>query len=117
MSALQIHEVCEDYIRRRAIRHLERGRVVIFAAGTGNPFFTTDTAASLRAIEIGAEVLVKATKVDGVYSAEHGTGKRKTIDFFECYGQEAIDQVQKCKLAFDPNNILNTGNIITIKDV
>lgn len=70
MSALQIHEVCEDYIRRRAIRHLEKGRVVIFAAGTGNPFFTTDTAASLRAIEIGAQVLLKATKVDGVYSAD-----------------------------------------------
>ncbi len=70
MSALQIHEVCEDYIRRRAIRHLEKGRVVILAAGTGNPFFTTDTAASLRAIEIGADVLIKATKVDGVYSAD-----------------------------------------------
>ena len=70
MSALQIHEVCEDYIRRRAIRHLEKERVTIFAAGTGNPFFTTDTAASLRAIEIGAEVLIKATKVDGVYSAD-----------------------------------------------
>jgi uridylate kinase len=70
MSALQIHEVCEDYIRRRAIRHLEKGRVVIFAAGTGNPFFTTDTAASLRAIEISADVLIKATKVDGVYSAD-----------------------------------------------
>jgi uridylate kinase len=70
MSALQIHEVCEDYIRRRAVRHLEKGRVTIFAAGTGNPFFTTDTAASLRAIEIGAEVLIKATKVDGVYSAD-----------------------------------------------
>ena len=70
MSAIQIHEVCEDYIRRRAIRHLEKGRVVIFAAGTGNPFFTTDTAASLRAIEIGADVLIKATKVDGVYSAD-----------------------------------------------
>jgi len=70
MSALQIHEVCEDYIRRRAMRHLEKGRVVIFAAGTGNPFFTTDTAASLRAIEIGADVLIKATKVDGVYSAD-----------------------------------------------
>lgn len=67
MSALQIHEVCEDYIRRRAIRHLEKGRVIILAAGTGNPFFTTDTAASLRAIEIGADVLLKATKVDGVY--------------------------------------------------
>jgi len=70
MSALQIHEVCEDYIRRRAIRHLEKGRVAIFAAGTGNPFFSTDTAASLRAIEIGAEILIKATKVDGVYSAD-----------------------------------------------
>lgn len=70
MSALQINEVCEDYIRRRAVRHLEKGRVVIFAAGTGNPFFTTDTAASLRAIEIGAEVLIKATKVDGIYSAD-----------------------------------------------
>jgi len=70
MSALQIHDVCEDYIRRRAVRHLEKGRVVIFAAGTGNPFFTTDTAASLRAIEIGADVLIKATKVDGVYSAD-----------------------------------------------
>jgi uridylate kinase len=70
MSAIQIHEVCEDYIRRRAVRHLEKGRVVIFAAGTGNPFFTTDTAASLRAIEIGADVLIKATKVDGVYSAD-----------------------------------------------
>ncbi len=70
MSALQIHEVCEDYIRRRAIRHLEKGRVVILAAGTGNPFFTTDTAAALRAIEIGADVLIKATKVDGVYTAD-----------------------------------------------
>jgi uridylate kinase len=70
MSALQIHDVCEDYIRRRAIRHLEKGRVVIFAAGTGNPFFTTDTAASLRAIEIGADVLIKGTKVNGVYSAD-----------------------------------------------
>jgi len=70
MSALQIHEVCEDYIRRRAIRHLEKSRVVILAAGTGNPFFTTDTAASLRAIEIGADILLKATKVDGVYDAD-----------------------------------------------
>lgn len=70
MSALQIHEVCEDYIRRRAVRHLEKGRVVILAAGTGNPFFTTDTAASLRAIEIGADVLLKATKVNGVYDSD-----------------------------------------------
>ena len=70
MSALRINAVCEDYIRRRAIRHLEKGRIVIMAAGTGNPFFTTDTAASLRAIEIGADVLLKATKVDGVYDAD-----------------------------------------------
>ena len=69
-SAIGLHQVAEPYIRRRAVRHLEKGRVVIFAAGTGNPFFTTDTAASLRAIEIGAEVLLKATKVDGVYSAD-----------------------------------------------
>lgn len=70
MSALKIHQICEDYIRRRAVRHLEKGRVVLFAAGTGNPFFTTDSAASLRAIEIGADLLIKATKVDGVYTAD-----------------------------------------------
>jgi uridylate kinase len=70
MSAIKINEVCEDYIRRRAIRHLEKSRVVILAAGTGNPFFTTDTAASLRAIEINADLLLKATKVDGVFSAD-----------------------------------------------
>jgi uridylate kinase len=68
MSAIRINEVCEDYIRRRAVRHLEKGRVALFAAGTGNPFFTTDTAAALRAIEINADVLLKATKVNGVYS-------------------------------------------------
>jgi uridylate kinase len=70
MSAISVHDVCEDYIRRRAIRHLEKGRVVICAGGTGNPFFTTDTAAALRAIEIDANILLKATKVDGVYSAD-----------------------------------------------
>lgn len=70
MSAIKINQVCEDYIRRRAIRHLEKGRVVILAAGTGNPFFTTDSAASLRAIEIDADIMLKATKVDGVYSAD-----------------------------------------------
>jgi uridylate kinase len=68
MSAIRINQVCEDYIRRRAVRHLEKGRVIIFAAGTGNPFFTTDTAAALRAIEINADLLLKATKVNGVYS-------------------------------------------------
>ena len=70
MSALPIHQVCEDYVRRRAIRHLEKGRVVIMAAGTGNPFFTTDSAATLRGIEINADLVLKATKVDGVYSAD-----------------------------------------------
>jgi uridylate kinase len=73
MSAIRIHEVCEDYLRRRAIRHLEKGRVVIFAAGTGNPFFTTDSAASLRAVEIGAELMLKATQVDGVYNDDPRT--------------------------------------------
>ena len=70
MSAIKINEVCEDYIRRRAVRHLEKGRIAIFAAGTGNPFFTTDSAAALRATEIGAELLLKATKVDGIYEAD-----------------------------------------------
>ena len=69
-TAIEMHQVAEPYIRRRAIRHLEKGRVVIFAGGNGNPFFTTDTTASLRAVEIGAEVILKATKVDGVYSAD-----------------------------------------------
>ncbi len=69
-SAIEMQEIAEPYIRRRAVRHLEKNRVVIFGAGTGNPFFTTDTAASLRAIEIGAEIILKATKVDGVYNAD-----------------------------------------------
>lgn len=70
LSAIEMHQLAEPYIRRRAIRHLEKGRIVIFAAGTGNPFFTTDTAAALRAMEIGAEVLLKGTKVDGVYDSD-----------------------------------------------
>jgi uridylate kinase len=73
MSAISIHDVCEDYIRRRATRHLQKGRAVICAGGTGNPFFTTDTAAALRAIEIGADIVLKATKVDGVYSSDPAT--------------------------------------------
>ncbi len=94
MSALQINEVCEDYIRRRAVRHLEKGRVVILAAGTGNPFFTTDTAASLRAIEIGADVLLKATKVDGVYDADPMTSADATR-----YDTVSFDKVLADKLA------------------
>jgi len=70
MSAIQIHQVAEPFIRRRAIRHLEKGRIVIFAAGTGSPYFSTDTAAALRAVEIRAEVVMKATKVDGIYDAD-----------------------------------------------
>ena len=70
MSALKINDVCEDYIRRRAVRHLEKGRIVLFAAGTGNPFFTTDSAASLRAVEIGADIMIKGTKVDGIFDKD-----------------------------------------------
>jgi len=91
MSALKINQVCEDYIRRRAVRHLEKGRVVIFAAGTGNPFFTTDSAASLRAIEINAELMIKATKVEGVYSAD--PKKDPTARFYaRLTYDEALDQ-------------------------
>lgn len=91
MSALKINQVCEDYIRRRAIRHLEKGRVVIFAAGTGNPFFTTDSAASLRAIEINAQLMIKATKVRGVFSAD--PEKVKDAQFYPRLSyDEALDQ-------------------------
>jgi len=86
-SAIAMAEVAEPYIRRRAIRHLEKGRVVIFGAGTGNPYFTTDTAASLRAMEIGADVILKGTKVDGVYSADPkkdpSATKFETLDYLE----------------------------------
>jgi uridylate kinase len=87
LSAIKMEQVCEPYIRRRAERHLEKGRVVIFAAGTGNPYFTTDTAASLRAMEIGAEVLLKATKVDGIYSADPkkdaGARRYRTLTYMD----------------------------------
>jgi uridylate kinase len=91
MSAIKINQVCEDYIRRRAVRHLEKGRVVIFAAGTGNPFFTTDSAASLRAIEINAQLMIKATKVQGVYSAD--PNKDSNAKFYSRLTyDEALDQ-------------------------
>lgn len=93
MSAIRVNQVCEDYIRRRAIRHLEKGRVVIFAAGTGNPFFTTDSAASLRAIEISAEVMLKATKVDGIYSADPFEDPKAVH-----YGRLTYDEVLARKL-------------------
>lgn len=90
-SAIRINEVCEDYIRRRAVRHLERGRVVVFAAGTGNPFFTTDSAAALRAIEVNADLLLKATKVDGVYTADpHKDPHAKRYDVLSY--DEALDR-------------------------
>jgi uridylate kinase len=78
MSAIEMHEVAEPFIRRRAIRHLEKGRVVVFAAGTGNPYFSTDTAASLRAMEIHADAILKATKVDGIYTADPMKDKQAT---------------------------------------
>ncbi len=93
MSAISINEICEDYIRRKAVRHLEKGRIVIFAAGTGNPFFTTDSAASLRAIEINADLLIKATKVDGVYSSD--PIKNKTA---KCYDVLSYDAALEQKL-------------------
>ena len=102
MSAVSVHDVCEDYIRRRAIRHLEKGRIVICAGGTGNPFFTTDTAAALRAIEIGADIVLKATKVDGVYSAD--PVKDPTAVRFDQLG---YDQVIEGKLdVMDANAIV-----------
>jgi uridylate kinase len=94
MSAIRINELCEDYLLRRAVRHLEKGRIVIFAAGTGNPFFTTDSAASLRAIEIGADLLIKATKVDGVYSADPIKDPKA-----ERYTRLSYDQVLDRRLA------------------
>lgn len=106
MSALKINQICEDYIRRRAIRHLEKGRVVVFAAGTGNPFFTTDSAASLRGIEIGADAVLKATKVDGVYSADpvkHANAKR--------YDRLTYDDVLKKNLM-----VMDTTAIVLCRD-
>jgi len=106
MSALEINAVCEDYIRRRAIRHLEKGRVVIMAAGTGNPFFTTDTAASLRAIEIGADVLLKATKVDGVYDADPATHPDATRFEVVSYDQVITDKL----------NVMDATAIVMCRD-
>jgi len=88
-----MNEVAEPYIRRRAMRHLEKGRVVILAAGTGNPYFTTDTAAALRAVEIGAEVLLKATKVDGVYTADPATDPTATRHDQLTYSQVLADRL------------------------
>ena len=106
MSAIQIHEVCEDYIRRRAVRHLEKGRVVILAAGTGNPFFTTDSAAALRAIEIGADVLLKATKVSGVYDSDPLVNTNASL-----FDTVSFDQVLVDKL-----NVMDATAIVMCRD-
>lgn len=106
MSAIQIHEVCEDYIRRRAVRHLEKGRVVIMAAGTGNPFFTTDSAASLRAIEIGADVLLKATKVSGVYDSDPQINTEASL----------FDTVSFDTVLVDKLNVMDATAIVMCRD-
>ncbi len=122
MSAIRINEVCEDYIRRRAVRHLEKGRVVICAAGTGSPFFTTDTAAALRAIEINAEVLLKATKVDGVYSDDpvrnpaatryrHLTFDRVLTDKLNVMDATAIVMCRDNRLPLQVFNLNNPGDL------
>ena len=118
MSAIKINEICEEYIRRRAVRHLEKGRVVIFSAGTGNPFFSTDSAASLRAVEINANLLIKATKVEGVYSADpvhDNQAKRfKKLSYDEVIEQklEVIDTtaVVLCRDNHMPLRVLNMMN-------
>ncbi|HUH30326.1 MAG TPA: UMP kinase [Rhodanobacter sp.] len=106
MSAIPIHDVAEDYIRRRAIRHIEKGRIVLFAAGIGNPFFTTDSAAALRAVELGADLLLKATKVDGVYTADPATHKDATR-----YDTLSYDEVIEHKLA-----VMDTAAIALCRD-
>ena len=125
MSAIRINEVCEDYIRRRAVRHLEKGRVVIFGAGTGNPFFTTDTAASLRAIEINAEILLKATKVNGVYDADpvkHPEARRYThltydkvlSDRLNVMDATAIVMCRENNLPLQVFNLFHAGDLVRI---
>ncbi len=106
MSAIQIHEVCEDYIRRKAIRHLEKGNIAVFAAGIGNPFFTTDSAASLRAIEINAELVIKATKVDGVYSSDPVSNPDAVK-----YDELTYDEVIEKKLA-----VMDTAAVVLCRD-
>jgi uridylate kinase len=125
MSAIRINEVCEDYIRRRAVRHLEKGRVVIFAAGTGNPFFTTDTAASLRAIEINADILLKATKVNGIYSDDpvrnpnavrysHLTFDKVLTDKLNVMDATAIVMCRDNRLPLRVFNLNNPGDLTRI---
>jgi uridylate kinase len=125
MSAISVHAVSEDYIRRRATRHLEKGRVVIIAGGTGNPFFTTDTAAALRAIEVGADIVLKATKVDGVYSADPNIDKNAILHDSLCYDEviegklkvmdtNAIVLCRDQKMPIRVFNVFGSGNLIKI---
>src|SRR6202522_2510123 len=125
MSALRINEVCEDYIRRRAVRHLEKGRVVIFGAGTGNPFFTTDTAASLLGVEIDADILLKATKVNGIYDSDpvkNPDAKRYTRltfdkvlnDRLDVMDATAIVMCRENNLPLQVFNLFNAGDLTRI---
>jgi uridylate kinase len=127
MSAVRVQQVCEDYIRRRAVRHLEKGRCVIFAAGTGNPFFTTDTAASLRAIEIGADLLLKATKVNGIYDDDPVRNPRaqryRTLSFDKVLDDRlgvmdatAIVMCRDNGLPLRVFNLMNEGDLMRIID-
>jgi uridylate kinase len=122
LSAIEMRQVAEPYIRRRATRHLEKGRVVIFAGGTGNPYFTTDTTASLRAMEVGAEVILKATKVDGVYDADpfkiEGAQKFDELSYIEVLNRELkVMDSTAISLCMDNNlpiivfNLMEKGNI------
>lgn len=118
MSAVSINEVCEDYIRRRAVRHLQKGRVVVLAAGTGNPFFTTDSAASLRAIEIEADIMIKATKVNGVFSDDPITNPQavryERLDYDEVlrHGLKVMDAtaVVLCRDHHMPMRVVDMNN-------
>jgi uridylate kinase len=115
-TAISMHEVAEPYIRRRAVRHLEKGRVIIFAAGTGNPYFTTDTAAVLRAQEIHAELLVKATKVDGLYDSDpdinRGAKMIREITYMEVLEKQLkVMDMTAISLAMDNNLPLSVFNL------
>ena len=125
MSAISVHDVSEDYIRRRATRHLEKGRVVIIAGGTGNPFFTTDTAAALRAIEVGADIVLKATKVDGVFTADPKMDENAVLHESLSYDEviegklrvmdtNAIVLCRDQKMPIRVFNVFGVGNLISI---
>ncbi|WQY11655.1 UMP kinase [Helicobacter pylori] len=124
-SAIEIKEICESYIYRKAIRHLEKGRVVIFGAGTGNPFFTTDTAATLRAIEIGSDLIIKATKVDGIYDKDPNkfkdVKKLDTLSYndaligdIEVMDDTAISLAKDNKLPIVVCNMFKKGNLLQV---